>query len=387
MKEIYLDNAATTAVRPEVIEAMLPYFTDIYGNPSSLHAIGQKGKRALEQSRNEVASLLQAEPGEVIFTSGGTESDNLAIKGFAYANSERGKHLITSSVEHHAVLNVLQELEKKGFRVTYVPVDQYGLVDPEAVKKAICPHTILISIMLVNNEIGTIEPISKIAGLARERGVAIHTDAVQAAGKISFNVKDLGVDLLSITAHKFYGPKGVGVLYRRDGVKIAPLFEGGHQERILRPGTENIPGAVGLATALRLAVNELDLEAERLSKMRDRLENSILSRLDNVSINGHPQYRIPNIASLNFSFLEGEALLLALDTKGIAVSTASACSAGSDEPSHVLTSIGLDAVTARGTIRFSLGKDNTIEEIDYVVDSVVEVVEQLRELSPIRNTG
>lgn len=384
MREIYLDNAATTAVLPEVADAMRPYLTEIYGNPSSLYSIGQKGKRALEGSRNEVASAIEAEPEGIIFTSGGTESDNLAIKGFAYANSDRGRHLVTSPIEHHAVLNVFHELEKQGFEVSYLPVDRYGMVDPEAVKKIIRPDTILISIMLANNEIGTIEPLKEITALAHERGIAVHTDAVQAVGKIPVSVKELGVDMLSLTAHKIYGPKGTGALYKREGIKLAPLFEGGHQEKILRPGTENIPGVVGLATALRLATGNLDTEAAKISALRDRLESGILSRIDNVTLNGHSQQRVPNISSLNFAFLEGEALLLALDTRGIAVSTASACSADSDEPSHVLTAIGLDPVTARGTLRFSLGINNTSEEIDYVIDAVADAAEQLRQLSPMR---
>ncbi len=384
MREIYLDNAATTAVLPEVADAMRPYLTEIYGNPSSLYSIGQKGKRALEGSRNEVASAIEAEPEGIIFTSGGTESDNLAIKGFAYANSDRGRHLVTSPIEHHAVLNVFHELEKQGFEVSYLPVDRYGMVDPEAVKKIIRPDTILISIMLANNEIGTIEPLKEITALAHERGIAVHTDAVQAVGKIPVSVKELGVDMLSLTAHKIYGPKGTGALYKREGIKLAPLFEGGHQEKILRPGTENIPGVVGLATALRLATGNLDTEAAKISALRDRLESGILSRIDNVTLNGHSQQRVPNISSLNFAFLEGEALLLALDTRGIAVSTASACSADSDEPSHVLTAIGLDPVTARGTLRFSLGINNNSEEIDYVIDAVADAAEQLRQLSPMR---
>ena len=387
MKEIYLDNAATTAVRSEVIDAMQPFFAEIYGNPSSLHATGQKGKRILEQSRDEVASILQAEPNEIYFTSGGTESDNLAIKGFAFANSDHGKHLITSSIEHHAVINVFQQLEKMGYLVTYLPVDSFGLIDPEAVNNAIRPDTILISIMLANNEIGTIEPLKEITALAGERGIAVHTDAVQAVGKIPVSVTDLGVDLLSLTAHKFYGPKGVGVLYKRDGIKLTPLFEGGHQERILRPGTENIPGVAGLATALRLAARELDSATVSLSTLRNRLEEGIISRISNVTLNGHLHKRVPNISSLNFAFLEGEALLLALDTKGIAVSTASACSADSDEPSHVLQAIGLDPVASRGTLRFSLGRNNTPEEIEYTIDAVAETVEQLRQLSPMRETG
>ncbi len=387
MNEIYLDNAATTAVRPEVAEAMLPYFTSVYGNPSSLHGIGQKGKEALERARADVASSLNVEPREIYFTSGGTESNNLAIKGYAAAAMAKGRHLVTSPLEHHAALYVFQQLEKQGFEVTYLPVDRSGLVDPADFERAIREDTILVSVMLANNEIGTIEPVREIAALARERGIAVHTDAVQAVGKIPVDLQDLGVDMLSLTAHKFYGPKGVGVLYKRDQLEIRPLFEGGSQERVLRPGTENIPGAVGLAKALKLAVGELETEGPRLAGLRDRLEKGILAGLDHVTVNGHPGKRVPNLSSINFSFLEGEALLMALDVKGIAVSTASACSAGTDDPSHVLRAIGLDPVTARSTLRFSLGRNNTAGEIDYAVETVVHTVKLLRSYSPVSAAG
>lgn len=384
MKEIYLDNAATTAVRPEVAEAMKPYFTEIYGNSSSLHTVGQKAKRALEEARQTAADLLQADPGEIYFTSGGTESNNLAIKGFAYANRERGNHLITSTIEHHAALNVFESLENQGFEVTYLPVDRYGLVDLDALDKSFRPETILVSVMLANNEIGTIEPLQAITAMAGERGIAVHTDAVQAIGKIPLDVKTLGIDLLSLTAHKFYGPKGIGALYKRNGIKINPLFEGGHQEQILRPGTENIPGIVGLSTALSLAHQDLDSEAARLKALRDRLEEGITSRIDEVTINGHPQNRVPNISSLSFAFVEGEALVLSLDTMGIAASTASACSAGTTEPSHVLKATGLDPLLAQGTLRLSLGRSNSTGDIDYAIEAIAGAVTRLRELSPIR---
>lgn len=383
MNGIYLDNAATTATRPEVVEAMRPYYTEIYGNPSSLHTFGQKAKRALEEARQTVADLLDADPKEIYFTSGGTESNNLAIKGAAIAYRHRGNHLITSAIEHHAVLNVFHELAQQDFEITVLPVDQHGLVDPEALKAALRPSTVLISVMLANNEIGTIQPVAEIARLARELGILVHTDAVQAVGKLPVSVRDLDVDFLSLTAHKFYGPKGIGVLYARHGRTLKPLLQGGHQERILRPGTENIPGAVGLATALRLAYQDLGAESGRIGALRARLENGIQSRLDQVMLNGHPQQRVSNIANLSFAFVEGEALLLALDTRGIAVSTASACSAGSTEPSHVLTAIGVDPLLAEGAIRFSLGRTNTGAEIDYVIDSVAEAVTRLRELSPL----
>ena len=384
MKGIYLDNAATTAVHPRVVEAMLPFFSETYGNPSSLHMFGQKAKRALEDARQTVADVLRAEAKEMYFTSGGTESNNLAIKGIAYANRHRGNHLITSPVEHHAVSNVFQELENQGFEITYLPVDQYGIVDLDALRKSIRPDTILISVMLANNEIGTIEPLPEIAAIARERAILLHTDAVQAVGKVQVNVDELGVDLLSLTAHKFYGPKGTGALYVRRGTPIRALLEGGHQERVLRPGTENIPGVVGLATALRLAYQEIDSESVRLAHLRDKLETGIRERIEHVSINGHPDRRVPNISNMSFSFIEGEALLLTLDTQGIAVSTASACSAGSTEPSHVLQAIGLDPVLAQGSARFSFGRTNTEGDVDYVIDAVVETVGRLRELSPLQ---
>mgnify|MGYP005834731869 CR=1 FL=1 len=383
MRGIYLDNAATTPVRPEVVEAMLPFFSEIYGNPSSLHAFGQRAKRALEEARQTVADILGADPKEIYFTSGGTESNNLAIKGAAYANRHRGNHLITSSIEHHAVLNVFQELANQGFETTLLPVDRYGVVDLRALQESIRPDTILISVMLANNEIGTVEPLCEISAMAKKRGILVHTDAVQAVGKIPVNVDDLGVDFLSLTAHKFYGPKGVGALYVRKGQKIKPMLEGGHQERILRPGTENVPGVIGLATALRLAHQALSSEATRLDALRNRLEEGIRNRLEHVTVNGHPQGRVPNISNLSFGFVEGESLLLSLDTKGIAVSTASACSAGSPGPSHVLKAIGLDPILAQGTIRFSLGRMNTLEQVDYVIGVVTEAVSRLRELSPV----
>jgi cysteine desulfurase len=383
MKGIYFDNAATSPVRREVLQAMDRSTEETFGNASSLHLFGQAAKRALEGSRATVAQCLGAEPREITFTSGGTESDNLAIKGVAYANRGKGRHIITSPIKHHAVLNTCLALAQEGFEVTSVPVDRYGVVDPNAVRDAIRPDTILITIMLANNEVGTIEPIAAIAAIARERGILVHTDAVQAIGKLPVNVDALGVDLLALTAHKFYGPKGQGALYVRKGTPIVPLFQGGHHESGMRPGTENVPGIVGLATALRLAVQDLDGDTAQVGRLRDRLEAGIRQRVPEVSPNGHPEKRVPNISNLSFAGVEGESLLLALDMKGIAVSTGSACNAGATEPSHVLRAMGLDWTLAQGSLRFSLGRTNTESEVDYAIEAVAEVVERLRQVSPL----
>ena len=387
MRRVYLDNAATSPVRREVVEAMLPHFSETMGNASSLHMFGQRAKRALEEARQSVARALGAHPKEIYFTSGGTESNNLAIKGVARANGDRGRHLITSPIEHHAVLNTLHHLETEGYEVTYLPVDDRGIVDLDALECSIRDDTILISIMLANNEVGTIEPLSQIADIARRKGILLHTDAVQAVGKVPVDVDDLGVDLLSLTAHKLYGPKGTGALYVRHGTRIVPLLHGGHQERTMRPGTENIPGIVGLAAALDLACRDLDTESARLAALRDRLESGIRDRIQDVRMNGHPELRLPNILNMSFARAEGESLLLALDTRGIAVSTGSACAAGSTEPSHVLQAMGVDSLLAQGSLRFSLGRDNDEDDIDYVLDSLAEIVPRLRELSPVYDPG
>ena len=387
MRRVYLDHAATSPVRREVVEAMLPHFSETMGNASSLHMFGQRAKRALEEARQSVARALGAHPKEIYFTSGGTESNNLAIKGVARANSHRGRHLIISPIEHHAVLNTLHHLETEGYQVTYLPVDDQGIVDLDALEHSIRDDTILISIMLANNEVGTIEPLSQIADIARRKGILLHTDAVQAVGKVPVDVDDLGVDLLSLTAHKLYGPKGTGALYVRHGTRIAPLLHGGHQERTMRPGTENIPGIVGLATALDLACRDLDTESARLAALRDRLESGIRDRIQDVRMNGHPELRLPNILNMSFARAEGESLLLALDTRGIAVSTGSACAAGSAEPSHVLQAMGVDSLLAQGSLRFSLGRDNDEDDIDYVLDALAEIVPRLRELSPVYDPG
>ncbi len=387
MKRVYLDHAATSPVRREVVEAMLPHFSETMGNASSLHMFGQRAKRALEEARQCVARALGAHPKEIYFTSGGTESNNLAIKGVARANGDRGRHLITSAIEHHAVLNALHHLETQGYEVTYLLVDGQGIADLNALECSIRDDTILISIMLANNEVGTIEPLSQIADIARRKGILLHTDAVQAVGKVPVDVDDLGVDLLSLTAHKLYGPKGTGALYVRRGTRIAPLLHGGHQERTMRPGTENIPGIVGLATALDLACHGLDSESARLAGLRNRLENGIRGRIQDVHLNGHPESRLPNILNMSFARAEGESLLLALDTRGIAVSTGSACAAGSAEPSHVLRAMGVESLLAQGSLRFSLGRDNDEHDIDYVLDALAEIVHRLRELSPAYDPG
>ena len=382
MRRVYLDHAATSPVRPEVLEAMVPYFSDMMANASSLHMPGQRAKRALEQARQTVASALGAGLKEIYFTSGGTESNNMAIKGAALANRGRGRHLITSSIEHHSVLNAFHHLETEGYEVTYLPVDRYGIVDLNALEESIRDDTILISVMLANNEVGTIEPLSEIAAIAKSKGILLHTDAVQAVGKMRVDVNNLNVDLLSLTAHKFYGPKGTGALCVRAGTRIVPLLHGGHQERTTRPGTENIPGIVGLATALDLARQELDAQPARLAGLRDRLETGIRERIQHVHLNGHPELRLPNISNISFAYVEGESLLLALDTKGIAVSTGSACAAGSTEPSHVLQAMGVEPGLAQGSLRFSLGRDNDADDIDYVLDALAEIVDRLRALSP-----
>jgi cysteine desulfurase len=383
MRAIYFDNAATSPVSPEVLQAMWAAYADAVGNPASLHLFGQKAKRVLDRSRQIVARAIGADARDVYFTSGGTESDNLAIKGIAHAGRERGRHIITSPIEHHAVLNVFHALEREGFEISIVPVDRFGVVDLDALQAAIRPDTTLISIMLANNEVGTIEPIKDVVALAHDKGISVHTDAVQAVGKISVNVNDLGVDALSLTAHKFYGPKGQGALYVRNGTPIVPLFRGGHQERELRPGTENVPGIVGLAAAIELVVRELDTESVRLAALRDRLESGIRARVNDVTVNGHPVRRVPNITNLSFAGVEGEALLLALDMKGIAVSTGSACNAGSTEPSHVLRAMDVDWQLAQGSLRFSLGRNSTVDEVEYVIEAVGEVADRLREVSPL----
>jgi len=383
MKRIYLDYAATTPTHPEVVKAMLPYFTEAFGNPSSIHSYGQEAKGAIEEARVKVASLISARGEEIVFTSGGTEADNFAIKGVAFANESRGNHIITSSVEHHAVIETCKFLEKRGFRVTYLPVDEYGLVDFNDVRKAITDKTILISVMRANNEMGTIEPIAEIDKIAKEAGVYFHTDAVQAVGHIPVDVDDLGVDLLSMSAHKLYGPKGVGALYIRKGTKLTSFMHGGEQERRRRASTENVPGIVGFGKAAELARQEMSEEAERLTCLRDRLVKGLLERIDHTRLNGHPIMRLPNNVNISVDFVEGESMLLNLDLEGICASTGSACSSSSLEPSHMLLAMGLSHEQAHGSLRFSLGKWTTEEDIERVLDVLPSVVAKLRAMSPL----
>lgn len=384
MRRVYLDNNATTRMREEVLDAMLPYLKENYGNASSVHAFGRTARQAVDKAREEVASLLGASSHEeIIFTSGGTESDNLAIKGVAHALKSKGNHIITAVTEHHAVLNSCKFLEKNGYDITYLGVDKYGLVDPDAVKKAISAKTILVTIMHANNETGTIEPIADIAKITKERGVYFHTDAVQAVGKIPVDVNSLGCELLSMSAHKIYGPKGIGALYIKKGTKITPQTQGGHHETGKRAGTENVASIVGLGCAARLAKKELAEQSRKLTTLRDYLYKGIKSKISEVSLNGHPEKRLPNTLNAGFKYLEGESIVLNLDMEGIAVSTGSACTSGSLEPSHVLTAMEIDPADAQGSIRFSLGRDNTKEDMDYVLDVLPPIIKRLRDMSPL----
>ena len=383
MKRIYLDYSATTPTHPEVVKAMLPYFTDVFGNPSSIHSYGQEAKGAIEEARVKVADLIGARGEEIIFTSGGTEADNFALKGVAFANETKGNHIITGSIEHHAVIETCKFLERRGFLVTCLPVDEYGLIDPGDVKKAITDKTILISVMQANNEMGTIEPIAEIGRIARDAGIYFHTDAVQVVGHIPVDVNELEVDLLSMSAHKLYGPKGVGALYIRKGTKLIPFMHGGDQERRRRASTENIPGIVGLGKAVELARQEMGEEAERLTYLRDQLIKGLLERIDHTCLNGHPLKRLPNNVNVSVDFVEGESMLLNLDLEGICASTGSACSSSSLEPSHVLLALGLSPEQAHGSLRFSLGKWTRDEEIERVLEVLPRVIAKLRAMSPL----
>jgi cysteine desulfurase len=383
VQKIYMDHGATTPLKGEVLEAMLPYLKNIYGNPSSLHSFGREARKALDESREKVARALGASPEEIIFTSGGTEANNLAIQGVARAlSSGEGGHIITSSIEHHAVLDTVKYLGNAGFDVTFLPVDEYGMVDPGELADHITGKTILVTIMTANNEIGTIQPFEEIGRICRERGVYFHTDAVQAIGHMPFNLKEQPIDMLSLSAHKFYGPKGVGALYVRKRAKVKQVIFGGAQERKLRPGTENLPGIVGLGRAIELATSDLEEKSNYLKNLRDRLIKGLLE-IEDVKLNGHPQKRLPGNVNVSVLYVEGESLLLSLDLKGIAVSSGSACTSGSLEPSHVLMAIGLDHQTAHGSVRLTLGKDNTAQDVDYTLEAVKEIIERLRKMSSV----
>ena len=382
-KTIYLDNAATTPTDPEVLEEMLPYFCEKYGNASSVYGLGQESKQAVTKARKQIADALNADEGEIYFTAGGSESDNWAIKAAAEALQSKGKHIITSSIEHHAVLNTCEYLEKRGFEVTYLKVDSDGLIDIGELEAAIRPDTILISIMFANNEIGTVEPVKEISETAKKHGILFHTDAVQAFTHVPIDVKELGIDMLSASGHKFNGPKGVGFLYIRKGVRIKSFVHGGQQEKGKRAGTENVPGIVGIGKAAELAMSTLKERAEKEIKLRDHLIDRILGEIPYTRLNGHREKRLPNNTSFCFRFIEGESLLMWLDMAGICGSSGSACTSGSLDPSHVLLAIGLPHEIAHGSLRLTLSEKNTIEEMDYVVDCIKETVDKLRKMSPL----
>jgi cysteine desulfurase len=380
-RQVYMDHAATSPLRKEALEAMMPFLQGKYGNPSSIHSLGREVRKAIEEARERVATSIGAEPAEIYFTAGGTESNNLALRGAAAARGGKG-HIITSSIEHHAVLDVFKDLGKDGLKVTFLPVDRYGMVSLEDVAGAITEETFLISVMTANNEVGTIQPVEEIGALAREKGLLFHTDAVQAVGQIPVNVNRLNADLLSFSSHKFNGPKGAGALYVRKGTRLKPLWSGGGQERKLRPGTENVPGIIGMATALELAVSELEDKATRLQELRDRMIAGLLE-LDHVVLNGHPEKRLPGNVNVSFKYIEGESILLSLDLAGVAASSGSACSSGSLDPSHVLLAMGLDHQLAQGSVRFSLGYGSSDQDVDYLLEKIKPIVDRLLRMSAI----
>lgn len=380
---IYLDNAATTAVRPEVVDAMMPYFTEVYSNPSSVYCFAGEAKKAMEDAREQIAGFIGAKAAEIYFTGGGSESDNWAIKSVAENYREKGKHIITSRIEHHAVLHTCEWLEKKGYEVTYLDVDEDGMISLDELEKAIRPDTILITIMFANNEIGTIEPVKEIGEIARKHGVLFHTDAVQAFAHVPVDVEEMNIDLLSASGHKFYGPKGIGFLYIKNGLKISPLLHGGAQERSRRAGTHNVPGIVGMAKAAEIAIADMKGNAEKETEIRDHLIHRIEEEIPYVRVNGHREKRLPGNVNVCFRFVEGESLLIMLDQKGICASSGSACTSGSLDPSHVLLAIGLPHEIAHGSVRLTLSDNTTMEEADYVVDNLKEIVERMRSMSPL----
>ena len=380
---VYMDNGATTRVTEPVMAAMQPYFCEIFGNPSSVHGFGREARKAVEAARAQVAKAIGAEPREIYFTGCGTEADNWALRGAAYANKNRGRHIITTNFEHHAILHTCAQLEKEGFEVTYLPVDRDGLVTPEQLEAAMRPDTTLVSVMMANNEIGTIEPIAELAAVAKEHGALFHTDAVQAIGHVPIDVKAQGIDMLSMSGHKFHAPKGIGALYVRQGVRLQRLMQGGAQERGQRPGTENLAGIVGIGKAIELATGDVEARAAKMAAIRDHMIGRIMNEIPHVQLNGHPTRRMCGNINVSFYFVESESILLHLDFKGIAASSGSACTSGSLDPSHVLLAIGVSHEHANGSVRLSLCEENTMEEADYVVDSLVEIVRRLRDMSPL----
>ncbi len=383
MRRVYFDHGATTPLEPVVMEEMLPYLNEFFGNPSSFHRFGRPVRKAMETARERVAAAVGAGPKEVIFTSGGTESVNMAINGAALANQSKGNHIITCTVEHHCSLNTCKGLARKGFEVSFIPVDQYGMVNVDDIAAAITDRTILINIMHANNEIGTIQPVAEIGRLARERGIIFHTDACASFGKIPVNVDKLGADLVSVSAHKIYGPKGSGALYVRNGTKWRPMFHGGAQERLRRSGTENVPGIVGFGKAAELAVAGLEKESKHLKCLRDKIIQGITKSYEHVLLTGHPEKRLPNHASFCFQFIEGESMLLYLDMQGVAASSGSSCTAGSMEPSHVLTSIGISPIDAHGSLVLTLGKGNSEEDVNFFLEKLAPIINKLRDMSPL----
>ncbi len=384
MRRIYFDHSATTPVDKEVAALALEYMTDKFGNASSIHSFGREARKAVDEARRQLASLLGAETNEIFFTSGGTEADNLAIKGVAFANRKKGNHIITSAIEHHAILHTCEYLEKyHGFKITYLPVDEYGMIRMEDLRAAITDQTILITIMFANNEVGTVQPVKEIGKLAREKGIYFHTDAVQAVGNYPIDVKDMNIDLLSLSGHKFHAPKGVGALYIRRGVRIEAVQHGGGHERNMRAGTENVPGIVGLGKAAELAQRDMTKKMAYLTGLRDRIISEVMAKIPHVKLNGHPTERLPGNANFSFLFVEGESLLLNLDLKGIGASSGSACTSGSLDPSHVLLAMGLTHEVAHGSLRITLGKDNTEAEVEYLLEVLPEILERLRAMSPL----
>ncbi len=385
MKRVYLDNAATTKLSPAVLDEMMPFLTNIYGNPSSPHFFGQQTAAAIDHARQQIASAINADTGEIIITSGGSEADNTAIRGIAERYSKKGRHIITTAVEHHAVLHTCELLEKQGYEVTYLPVDEYGAVTAEQVREAIRPDTILVTVMFANNEVGTIMPVAEIGAVCHEKGVFFHTDAVQAVGHVPIDVKAMNIDMLSLSAHKFHGPKGVGALYVRKGIVVPALIVGGAQERNRRAGTENVPGIVGMGKAIELACDDIDEKGRRMTVLRDRLITEIPKLIPAVKLNGHPTNRLPNNVNFSIKYIEGESILLMLDLNGIAASSGSACTSGSLDPSHVLLAMGLTHEVAHGSLRMTLSDETTEEDIDYVLEVLPRVAERLRNMSPLYN--